>query len=130
MMLLRIFCCVAAGAIAFGEALASGKTMPIHFVGDWCFQSHEGTTTSYALPSWTEGGHCTKILSVNEYGFYGEGENCDPVKISLTKDVAQSGTAFIARITARCRPDGPVTEGELRILTFERYKGHLSVTTK
>lgn len=85
---------------------------------------------TYALPSWTEGGLCTKILSVNEYGFYGQGRNCEPLKISLKKDTAPSGTAYIADIIARCQPDGPVTVGEKQTFKFERYKGHLSVTTK
>jgi hypothetical protein len=51
------------------------------------------------------------------------------VNISLRKDVAPSGTAYIARISARCRPDGPVTAGRLQTFKFERYKGRLSVTT-
>jgi hypothetical protein len=55
--------------------------------------------------------------------------NCEPVNISLRKDVAPSGTAYIAQITARCQPDGPVTAGKLQSFKFERYKGHLSVTT-
>jgi hypothetical protein len=130
MLMLRIYCCAAASAIAFGEAHAAQRTMPIHYVGDWCFESQESTTTTYALPSWTEEGRCTKILSVSEYGFYGQGNNCEPVKISLREDTAPSGTAFIAQITARCQPDGPVTGGKLQTFKFERYKGHLSVTAK
>lgn len=84
----------------------------------------------YALPSWIEDGHCTKILSINEYGFYGQGSNCEPVKLSLTKDTAPSGTAYIAQVTGRCQPDGPVSAGSLQSFKFERYKGHLSVTAK
>jgi len=98
-------------------------------VGDWCYASQDNATTAYALPSWTEGGRCTKILSVYEYGFHAQGMNCEPVNISLRKDVAPSGTAYIAQITARCQPDGPVTAGKLQSFKFERYKGHLSVTT-
>ena len=104
--------------------------MPIQFVGEWCFESEEGATTTYALPSWIADGRCTKILSVQEFGFYSEGNNCDPQKLSLKTDIAPSGTAYIARITARCRPDGPVTRGTLQSFKFERYKGHLSVTAK
>jgi hypothetical protein len=129
-MMLRMLCFAAAGVVALGHARAAEKTMSIHFVGDWCYESEEGTTTTYTLPSWTEGGLCTKILSINEYGFYGQGSNCEPETISLTENTAQSGTAYIAEITARCQPDGPVTEGKLQTFKFERYKGHLTVTTK
>lgn len=104
--------------------------MPIHFVGDWCFESEDAATTTYALPSWTEGGVCTKILSVNEYRFYGQGNNCDPLDVSLKKDTAPSGTAYVARVTASCQPDGPVVAGKRQLFVFERYKGHLSVTKK
>ena len=48
----------------------------------------------------------------------------------LTKDTAPSGTAYIAMVTARCQPDGPVTAGKLQTFEFNRYKGNLSVTTK
>ncbi len=130
MMMLRILCFAAAGFVTFEHACAAERTMSIHFVGDWCFESAENTTTTYALPSWTEGGLCKKILSVNEYGFYGEGRGCEPVKTSLKKDTAPSGTAYIGRVTARCQPDGPPTAGALQTFEFSRYKGHLSVTTK
>lgn len=129
-MMLRIFCFAAAGIFAFGQARAAERTMPIHFVGDWCFESQENTTTNYALPSWTENGHCIKILSVSEYGFYQQGSNCEPINLSSKEDTAPSGTAYIAQITARCQPDGPVTAGKRQTFKFERYKGHLSVTTK
>lgn len=104
--------------------------MPIDFVGDWCYESEENNKTSYALPSWTEGGHCTKILSVNQYGFYGEGRNCEPVRLKLSKDTAPSGTAYTAIVTASCQPDGPVTAGKIQVFEFVRYKGHLTVTAK
>ncbi len=129
-MMLRIVCFAAAGVAAFGHARAAETTMPIHFVGDWCYESQENTTTMYKLPSWTEDGRCTKILSINEYAFYGQGSHCEPLNISLKKNAARSGTAYIAQITARCQPDGPVTAGKLQTFKFERYKGHLSVTTK
>ena len=86
--------------------------------------------TSYTLPSWTEDGHCTKILSIDQYGFHGEGRNCEPVSVRLTSKTAPSGTAYLAVVTARCQPDGPVTEGELQSFEFNRYKGNLSVTIK
>jgi hypothetical protein len=57
----------------------------------------------------TEDGRCTKILSIDQYGFFGEGRHCEPVNMRLTKDTAPSGTAYIATVTARCQPDGPVT---------------------
>ena len=129
-MILRSICAATAVLIASGHARAVEKTMSINFVGDWCYSSQENKTTSYTLPSWTEGGHCTKILSINQYGFYGEGRNCEPVSVRLTKNTAPSGTAYIAMVTARCQPDGPVTAGTVQNFEFNRYKGNLSVTVK
>src|SRR5262245_53484923 len=86
--LLRIVYVAAAVVIACSSARAAEKTMPINFVGDWCHSSLEKNTTWYTLPSWTEGGHCTKILSINQYLFYGEGRHCEPVNMRLTKDTA------------------------------------------
>jgi hypothetical protein len=126
----RIISLAAAMIIGGSTAPAAEKTMPIDFVGDWCFSSVDGGTTEYKLPSWIEDGHCTKILSINQYGFYGEGRSCDPVNLRLSKDVAQSGTAYKAVITASCQKDGPVTGGTRQTFEFLRYKGTLTVTTK
>jgi hypothetical protein len=52
-MILRMLCVAAAGVIACSHALAAQKTMPINFIGEWCFSSQETKTTSYQLPSWT-----------------------------------------------------------------------------
>jgi hypothetical protein len=128
--LLRMICAAAAVGTACSPAGAAEKTMPIDFVGDWCFSSLEGTTTEYKLPSWIEDGHCTKILSINQYGFYGEGRSCEPVNLRLSKNTAPSGTAYTAVVTARCQKDGPVTAGVLQTFEFLRYKGTLTVTTK
>jgi hypothetical protein len=126
--LLRIVCVAAAVVIAYSHARAAEKTMTIDFVGDWCFDSQDKNVSWYKLPSWTEGGHCTKILSIQKYGFYGEKRHCEPVKMRPEKSVAPSGTGYIATITARCQPDGPVTAGrasDLRVLSLqgqpERY---------
>jgi hypothetical protein len=133
--LLRIIYVAAAAVIACSQARAAEKTMPIDFVGDWCSpsrgESAENATT-YTLPSWTEDGHCTDILSIDKYGFYfvSEKMHCEPVGMRLAKDTAPSGTAYLATVTARCQPDGPVTEGKIQSFEFNRYKGSLSVTTK
>lgn len=37
----------------------------------------------------------------------------------LTRDTAPSGTAYIAVVTARCQPDGPVTAGKLQSYEFK-----------
>src|SRR6516165_5367326 len=124
--LLRIVCVAASVVIACSHARAAEKTMTIDFVGDWCFDSQDKNVSRYKLPSWTEGGHCTKILSVDKYGFYGEKRLCEPVKMRLERSVAQTGIEYIATITARCRPPGPVTTGELQTFEFHRYKGNLS----
>jgi hypothetical protein len=133
--MLRTACVAAVASIACNHAHAAEKilSMTIDFVGDWCFDSQEDKNISwYTLPSWTEGGICTKILSINKYRFYflSEKRNCEPVKVRLEKSVAASGTAYTATITARCQPDGPVTAGELQTFEFYRYKGRLKITTK
>jgi hypothetical protein len=108
------------------------KTMSINFVGDWCYASQEKNTTSYSLPSWTEDGHCTKILSIDPYQFYGEGITCELVNVRNSKDTAPSGTSYTAIVTARCQPDGtewnPKTPPPIQTFEFSRYKGNLDVT--
>ena len=84
-MILRTGFLIAAAVIACSHAHAAEATMSINFVGDWCYSSQEDKTTSYALPSWTEGGRCTKILSIQPEVFYGEGQNCDPVDVRFTR---------------------------------------------
>jgi hypothetical protein len=129
-MMSRIICLSAAVFIACSHAGAAERNMPINFIGEWCYSSQENKTIWYTLPSWTEDGHCTKILSIEQWGFHGENRHCEPVNLRLKKDTAPSGTAYIALITARCQPDGPVTAGTLQTFEFNRYKGNLSVTTK
>ena len=129
-MTLRVVWVAAAGVIACSQARAAEKTMPINFIGEWCYSSQENKTTSYILPSWTADGRCTKILSIDQYGFFGEGRHCEPVNMRVATDTAPSGTAYIATVTARCQPDGPVTAGKLQTFEFNRYKGNLTVTTK
>jgi hypothetical protein len=112
---------------------AAEKTMPIEFVGEWCFSSQENKTTEYNLPSWIEDGHCTKIISIDQYGFYDDVKNCRPVSMRLTHDTAPSGTEYMATFTARCNPNGEVTTataGVLQTFEFGRYKGNLTVTIK
>ena len=126
----RIFFAVIAGIIACGQAAAAQKTIPIMYVGDWCHESLDRKTTNYQLPSWTEGGICKKILSINPWTFYAEGWHCEPTKVREKKDCAPSGCAFIAVVVARCQPDGTVTRGKRKVFEFSRYKGNLSVTQK
>jgi hypothetical protein len=110
------------------NAHAQTPTMPIDFVGEWCFSSQENLSMNYMLPSWTEEGHCKKILSVSKHGFGFENKSyCEPLKIKLSKDTAPSGTAYIAMITARCRA---ATIQIDQAFKFERYKGNLTVTSK
>lgn len=129
-MMLRSAFIATALLIASSQARAAEKTMSINFVGDWCYSSQDNKTTSYTLPSWTEGGVCTKILSITQYEFHGEGRNCDLMSVSLKSNTAPSGTAYIAMVTARCQPDGPTTTGTIQKYEFNRYKGNLSVTVK
>ena len=95
-MMLRSICVAAVVVFASSHARAVERTMSINFVGDWCYSSREDKMTSYTLPSWTEDGHCTKILSIDQYGFHGEGRNCEPVSVRLTSKTAPSGTAYLA----------------------------------
>jgi hypothetical protein len=106
--------------------------MTIDFVGDWCSPVRDKLTSTYSLPSWTEDHKCNDILSVDKYEFYFRDEKvlCEPENMKLTRKVAPAGTAYTARITARCQHDGPATPGELRTFEFYRYKGHLTVTVK
>ncbi len=109
--------------------------MPIDFVGDWCSPSRDDdakNASTYTLPSWTEDGHCTDILSIDKYGFYfvKEAKRCEPVNMRLTQNTAPSGTAYMATVTASCHPDGPVTEGKIQKFEFNRYKGHLTITAR
>ena len=108
---------------------ASG-TMPIDFVGDWCSPFRDKGRAMYTLPSWTDEGKCTDILSIDKYGFYFNTEqlHCEPVNIRLAKDTAPSGTTYTATVIARCQPDGPATAGKLRKFEFTRYKGNLTIT--
>jgi hypothetical protein len=131
-MTLQTVCVAAAVAISCGYANAADKTMTIDFVGDWCSPFRDKGMSMYTLPSWTDEGKCTDILSINKYGFYFNSEkiHCEPVNIRLGKDTAPSGTTYTATVTARCQPDGPVTAGKLRTFEFSRYKGNLTVTTK
>jgi hypothetical protein len=132
--LLRIVCVAAAVVIACSHARAAERTMPIDFVGDWCSPSQDyaaKNTTWYTLPSWTEGGHCTDILSINKYGFYyPNNTHCEPVNMRLGKSVAPSGTGYIATVTARCLLNGNVKANKLQTFEFYRYKGNLRVTTE
>ena len=112
------------------QAGAAEITMSINFVGDWCYESVDGSTTNYKLPSWTEGGVCEKILSIAPWGFYGEGRHCKPINVRETKDCAPSGCHHDSLVLAQCEPDGPVGKGERKQFVFSRYKGHLYVTER
>jgi hypothetical protein len=123
---------VAAATMAVSHAHAAEKrptTMPISFVGEWCYDSQDGKVKNYKLPSWTEGGHCTKILSIGAYAFSTESWFCEPVNVQLTRDTAPSGTSFEAAITARCQHTGVWTAGSLQKFKLYRYKGNMDVTT-
>ncbi|MGY3689979.1 hypothetical protein ACVIGA_000059 [Bradyrhizobium sp. USDA 3240] len=120
------------GAQAPSLAAASGGTMPIDFVGDWCSSFRDKGAAIYTLPSWMDEGKCTDILSINKDSFYFNSEHihCEPVSMQLGNDTAPSGTAYNATVAARCQADGPATAGRLRTFEFSRYKGHLTITAK
>ncbi|MGE3917033.1 MAG: hypothetical protein AB7F78_15175 [Hyphomicrobiaceae bacterium] len=127
--MLRIVSIAVLGVVACGHANATGRTMPINFIGEWCYSAQEKGSTSYLLPSWTDG-RCTRILSVHPYGFSDGSRHCEPVKIRQSSNTAPSGISHIATISARCQSNGPATSGKLRTFEFVRYKGSLSVSAK
>jgi hypothetical protein len=114
-------------AVLLGPADAKVVTLPTSVVGDWCYSSQDGKETSYQLPSWTEGGHCTKILSIGQYEFHTEGQNCDPVSIKAAESTAPSGTSYKLVVTSRCRADGETGVGKSKVYEFDRYKGNMYV---
>lgn len=111
------------------QTVAADVTMPIMFVGDWCYGDKENATTNYRLPSWSDDGLCKRILSIDPWSFYSQdGWNCEPLKVRQKKDCAPSGCAYEASVIARCRPNGPTTPGAITEFKFSRYKGNLYVT--
>jgi hypothetical protein len=128
--LLRAVIASTALIIASNQAGAADATMPIMFVGDWCYDWLKDRTTNYTLPSWTEGGLCKNILSINPWGFYSKGWHCEPIKVREKKDCAPSGCGYDSVVVASCQPDGPVTSGARKQFQFSRYKGNLLVTEK
>src|ERR1700748_1320110 len=101
--MLRFAIIVVVGLLFCGPANAAAKKMTLNFIGEWWYSAQENNTTTYKLPSWTEDGRCTKILSIMEEGVFGESRNCEPLNIRLTTDVAHSGTAYRALVSALCR---------------------------
>src|SRR5262245_60038519 len=116
--------------IACNQAYAADATMPIMLVGDWCYGSIENKTTHYTLRSWTDGGLCKKILSINPWTFYFDSWNCEPLQVRQKKDCAPSGCAFEVLVVARCQSGGPATNGTRKLFEFSRYKGNLYITEK
>ena len=117
-------------AIMCSQANAVDPSMPIMLLGDWCFDSVQGTATNYKLPSWTDGGVCEKILSITPWSYRAEGWHCEPIKVQESKDCAPSGCHYDSIIIARCQPDGPISDGKRKQYTFSRYKGNLYMTAK
>jgi hypothetical protein len=128
--LLTFVAAVFAIAIGYDPVCAADATMPIMFVGDWCYGSVDNRTTNYTLPSWTEGGLYKNILSISPCTFYAEKWHREPMQVRQRKDCAPSGCAYVASVIARCQPDGPVTSGTRKLFEFSRYKGNLYVTEK
>lgn len=134
--LLLAFCTVAVVAISSSSGHSAEKLMPIDFVGEWCTPEMNGNATTYTLPSWTEGGKCADILSVEKWGFTfndtKQAKTCLPDSIRLNSNTAPSGTAYIATINAHCVKDGVTTRGSgtPQIFEFQRYKGKLTIKTK
>jgi hypothetical protein len=66
-------------------ARAAEKQMPIDFVGEWCTPSKDGNSAEYTLPSWTDDGKCTEILSVEKWGFSFNDQTCIPADIRTSR---------------------------------------------
>jgi hypothetical protein len=127
---MKVIFVAVASALACCQARAAEMIMPINFIGEWCLTSRVDTVTLYALPGWIENRGCTKILSIQQNGFFTEGRHCEPVNMRLRRELGPTSIAYIATITARCQPDGPVTAGTLQTFEFNRNKGNLMVTAK
>jgi hypothetical protein len=79
--------------------------------------------TYYALPSWTANGGCTKILSIEKNGFFGEGRHCDSVKMRVRRDIVLSGNDH-GPLPIRWSRDGRATP-DLRVQSVQRQPdGH------
>ena len=126
--------CVAAIVAVCSQAGATEIQMPIDFVGEWCSPSTFEGKTKYTLPSWTDEGKCTDIISIEKWGFtFSEregGRTCLPTSIQTKKDTASSGTAYSATINARCLKDGvqPSEAVPPQTFEFQRYKGSLTIS--
>jgi hypothetical protein len=132
--LLRLSC-AAWIVVACSHARAAENQMPIDFVGEWCTPTKDGNTTEYTLPSWTNEGKCTEILSVDRWGFAfnmgGEKEiYCSPESIRTKQDTAPSGTAYLATILATCAAGDTLDRKSHRTYEFKRYKGRLTIEAK
>ncbi len=130
--LVRLSCVVAIVAVC-SQAAATEIQMPIDFVGEWCSPSTFEGKTKYTLPSWTDEGKCTDILSIEKWGFTFNakegGKTCIPTTIRTKAATASSGTAYSATINARCLKDGVMTSGSgtPQTFDFQRYKGSLTI---
>ena len=131
-MRLRLVSLIFNMALVSAANAAPYKRMPIDFVGDWCSPRRDNGRIDYKLPSWTDDGKCTDILSVDKLGFYfaDQKKTCTPVNLRVKEDKGPSGTAYFATISARCITDGVVTtgqEGKVQTFDFKRYKGSLLI---
>ncbi|MGJ5195559.1 hypothetical protein ACQR1E_01945 [Bradyrhizobium sp. HKCCYLRH1030] len=117
------------------NAFAAPKNMPIDFIGEWCTPSKDGDITTYTLPSWTEDHKCNEILSIDQWEFVfnmgGDVETyCNPESIRTKQDVAPSGVAYFATISANCREGLNPNRKSHRTYEFKRYKGNLMIRSK
>lgn len=134
--LLSAFCSIAAVVCSGTSSRAAEKVMPIDFIGEWCTPQVSDSAMAYTLPSWTEGGKCTDILSVEKWGFTfndaNQAKTCLPNSVRLKSNSASSGTAYIATISAHCVRDGIAAPGSGTLQTFEfqRYKGRLTIKSR
>ena len=129
--LLRLTC-AAAIVVACSQVRAADKRMPIDFIGEWCNPTRYEGETDYTLPSWSEDHKCNEIMSIDQYGFVfnmgGDKETyCEPENVRTSRDIAPSGTAYMATIVAACYVGSTPSQKTRQTFAFRRYKGNISI---
>ena len=113
-----------------GAASAQQTTIPANFTGEWCYAPQDPkikNETSYRLSNKEDDCNNNKFLLIYKDRFYNEGRYCKLINIKLTKDVAPSGTAYIAAIKASCQQEREGQTSKLQRFEFNRYKGYLTI---
>jgi hypothetical protein len=123
-----------AGVMVLSVSSADARVqIPGEFVNQWCLSAPEDHgETNYVTPSWNSDKECKNIFVVEPWDFYANdgGPTWIPIKVTVKEDNAPSGTAYIARITARAYCASGEVCPKPETFEFTRYKGNLTVRTE